>query len=286
LRVGAPVSLLIVIEPLNYIPQKLMPAGIRLPVAVSDVLASMGRMRAASVSSERHRLLQRVDSKFAMPRSNLPLLVNALSANYEVLTAAGEYAASYVTVYYDTDERKFLMDHLRGRRPRHKLRVRHYLDRKLSFLEVKTKTAGSRTEKRQKQREFGGNGLSVGEQHWAVHSTGVHDTLHPRAWTTCQRISLLRLGAPGRITIDLNVSLGTADGARTLRDLALVEVKQERTQGDPVLSQALYAAHARPVGLSKYVAAMINTSPALPRARFLSVLGRYARPEFWQECLA
>ena len=37
---------------------------------------------------------------------------------------AGQYTASYLTVYFDTAEGRCLTDHLRGRRPRHKIRVR------------------------------------------------------------------------------------------------------------------------------------------------------------------
>lgn len=271
-------------DALDHIPPALRPAGLRLPNAVGDVLMGMEGMRAVAEPSERHQLMRRVDSKYSLPRAELPHLLRSLSGSYEVLTAAGLYAASYTTVYFDTEERRCLTDHLRGRRPRHKVRVRHYLDRELSVLEVKTKTPGSRTEKLQRSRPFGGNGLTAEEHDWAGAWTGIRQPMLARAWSACQRITLLRADAAGRMTIDLNVALGTQAAARSLEGTVLVEIKQDSPRLDRQLTQTLRQAQARPVGLSKYVAAMMHATPALPHARFLAVLGRYARAEYWKEC--
>jgi hypothetical protein len=271
-------------DALEHIPPALRPPGVRLPDAVGDVLMGMEAMHAVAEPSERQQLLRRVDSKYALPRAQLPNLLRSLSGDYDVLTAAGQYAASYATIYFDTEERRCLTDHLRGRRPRHKVRVRHYLDRELSVLEVKTKTPGSRTEKLQRSRPFGGNGLSAEEHEWAGQCTGIRQPMLARAWSACQRITLLRADAAGRMTIDLNVTLGTQSGARSLEGTALLEIKQESGRLDRQLMQTLREAQARPVGLSKYVAAMMHATPVLPHARFLAVLGRYARAEYWKEC--
>lgn len=271
-------------DALEHIPPALRPPGLRLPDAVGDVLMGMEVMRAVTEPSERHQLMRRVDSKYALPRAQLPTLLRSLSGGYDVLTAAGQYAASYATIYFDTEERRYLTDHLRGRRPRHKVRVRHYLDRRLSVLEVKTKTPGSRTEKLQRSRPFGGNGLTAEEHRWAEHHTGIHQPMRAHAWSACQRITLLRADAAGRMTIDVNVTLGTKTGARSLEGTALLEIKQESGRLDRQLAQTLREAHARPVGLSKYVAAMMHATPVLPHARFLAVLGRYGRAEYWKEC--
>ena len=271
-------------DALDHIPTALRPAGLRLPNAVGDVLMGMEGMRAVAEPADRHQLMRRVDSKYSLPRAELPQLLRSLSSGYDVLTAGGQYAANYATVYFDTEERRCLTDHLRGRRPRHKVRVRHYLDRELSVLEVKTKTPGSRTEKLQRSRPFGGNGLTAEEQDWASDRTGIRQLLLARAWSACQRITLLRADAAGRVTIDLNVALGTQAAARSLEGTVLVEIKQDSGRIDRHLLHTLRQGQARPVGLSKYVAAMMYATPTLPHARFLAVLGRYARAECWKEC--
>ena len=275
-----------VIDALSMVPAALIPRGTHLPTRVSDVLPSLATMASVAKPGERHKLLRRVDSKYAVARSQVPLLLQAMAPGYEVLTAAGNTAATYATIYFDTADRRFLTDHLRGRRPRHKVRVRHYLDRHLSYLEIKSKTQANRTEKVQRAREYGGNGLTPDEQAWVTRVTGCVEPLKAQAWTSCHRITLLRRGTAARVTIDLNVTLGNAGAANQLLDYALVELKQDRASADLVLAQALRTARARPVGLSKYVAAMMSSAPVLPRARFVAVLGRFARPEFWGDCYA
>jgi hypothetical protein len=268
---------------LSLIPQAVLRPGTHLPAGVADVLPVLNSMSAVSTPGEHHRLLRRVDSKFVIERRYLPELLQAMAPQFELLTG-GNPAATYLTVYFDTADRALLTDHLRGRRPRHKLRVRHYLDRRLSFLELKSKTPSNRTEKQQRGRDFGSNDLTTVEQSWAAGLARCPGELRALAWTSCQRLTLLHRASAGRVTIDLNVSLGNADGARCLRDRVLLELKQERTGSDPAFTRALRAAHAQPVGLSKYVAAMMHSEPRLAQARFATVLGRYARPEFWREC--
>lgn len=272
------------VDPLELVPPALRPARLQLPAAVADALTGMGRMPAVAVPPEQLRLLRRVDSKYTMPRAQLAALLDGLSDRFVVLTSAGHYTARYVTVYFDSDQQQFLHDHLRGRRPRHKLRVRHYLERRLSSLEIKSKTPGGRTDKQQHSHPFGSNILDADERQWAARATGVGHPVRAQAWSSCQRITLLHSTSATRVTIDLNVSLGNHGRARTLADRALVELKREQSRGDPQLSQALRAAGARPVGLSKYVAAMMDDGGAARRAAFVAVLGRMARNEYWKEC--
>jgi hypothetical protein len=270
----------------ELIPASLLPAGISVPTDVGDVRAALEAFTVAVLPHQGQHLLTRVDVKFELPRLRLPALLNRLADSHTLLRAAGHLAASYATIYFDTDDRRLLIDHLRGRRPRHKLRVRHYLDRELSFLEVKTKTAGNRTVKLRRGRAYGGNGLSAEEQRWAAGHTGISQPFTASGWTTCQRLTLLGSTSEARVTVDLNVALGTASGARSLRETALIEVKLARAHGDPGLLRVLRGAGARELNLSKYVAAMMTDSPRLPRARFAAVLDRYARPEQWEDCHA
>ena len=276
------------LEPLDYIPAGLRPHGPVLSSAIADVLSGMGQMGVVAAPPDRQRLLRRLDTKYSLPRARLPELLVSLADRFTILTAGGHYAARYVTVYFDDAERRFLTDHLRGRRPRHKLRVRHYLERGLSSLEIKVKMPSGRTDKQQRAHAFGSNALDVGERHWAAQITGRQDAMQPVAWTSCQRITLLHAHAACRLTIDLNIALGNEQGARSLPDRALLELKREQAVGDPALSPALHAAGARPLSFSKYVAAMMDPAAAAApaRARFAAVLGRLARPECWRECHA
>lgn len=269
----------------DFLPSGLRLPGLRLPVAVDDVLAGAHRIQQVTVPPDHQRLLSRLDSKFMAPRASLPALLDGLAARYVLLTAAGEAAARYVTVYFDTDAQDFLNDHLRGRRPRHKLRVRHYVDRRVSSLEVKSRRPGGRTDKTQLAHEFGSNRLDDEQTRWAQSLTCTTVPLRAQAWTSCQRITLLHRDHATRLTIDVNVALGSGAGARALQDRVLIELKRDRSRAEPLLSQQLHAAGARPVSASKYVAAMLDAGAEARRARFATVLGRLARAEAWQACV-
>jgi hypothetical protein len=268
----------------DFLPSGLRPPGLRLPSVVLDALPGEGRLERVTASPEHQRLMSRVDTKFIAPRASLAALLDVLADDYVLLTAAGEPAARYVTVYFDTGTQDFLNAHLRGRRPRHKLRVRHYVDRQLSSLEIKSRMPGGRTDKTQRPQEFGSNRLASDAAAWAQALTGVAAPLGAQAWTSCQRITLLHREHATRLTIDLNVALGSGAGARALQDRVLIELKRDRSRAEPALSQALYAAGARPVSVSKYVAAMLDAGAEARRARFVAVLGRLARSDYWRAC--
>ena len=273
-------------DELQLIPPQLRPMELALPCGVDDLQPALRALQTTDIPDEAHRLLGRIDSKFSLDRGQVTQLLRALAPSHLLLRSAGRPAASYVTLYFDTADRRFLHDHLRGRRPRHKLRIRHYADRKLSMLEIKVRTPGDRTEKQQRPRPYGTSGLSVGEQQWAAGETGETGSMELTAWTSCQRLTLLGRDSNERITIDLNVALGTAGGARVLRDAALVELKREHRTDDSPALRALRESGARGVRLSKYVAAMMTSAGAAPSARFKSVLGQFALPERWTECRA
>ena len=81
-------------------------------------------------------LLRRTDTKFLLPRRRLGDLLAQLPHWYSLVRVEGQACAHYMTQYFDTPEFAFFHDHRRGRKPRRKVRYRHYMDRRLSYLEV------------------------------------------------------------------------------------------------------------------------------------------------------
>lgn len=273
-------------DTLHLVPPQLRPAQLTLPHGVDDLPPLLGVLQTTDQPDEAHRLLGRIDSKFELARARLPQLLQALAASHVLLRSAGQAAANYVTLYFDTPDHQFLHDHLRGRRPRHKLRIRHYPERRLSMLEVKTRMPGDRTEKQLRPRAFGGSELSAEERQWATACTGLQQEMQLTAWTSCQRLTLLGRDANERLTVDLNIALGTSGGARSLRDTALIELKQLHRVAESPALLALRGAGVRRVRMSKYVAAMMTAAEPAPLARFKAVLGQFAHPERWGECQA
>jgi len=87
------------------------------------------------------QLMDRVDKKFAFNISKLESLLNTLINSYSVLKINDKAIQTYKSLYFDTEDRVFFLDHHNGRVNRHKVRFREYVGSGLIFLEVKFKVS-------------------------------------------------------------------------------------------------------------------------------------------------
>src|SRR5262245_48399908 len=90
-------------------------------------------------------LLDRVDTKFLVPLSAVPQLIDGLADQYRALQVNGTRLGRYSTRYFDTPELALYHAHHAGRLPRYKVRVRSYLESREQYLEVKLKNNKGRT---------------------------------------------------------------------------------------------------------------------------------------------
>ena len=97
------------------------------------------------------KLMNRIDTKFAFNANKMPELLVQLMPFYRILEIDGQLIHDYKSLYYDTDDRKFYLDHHNGRVNRNKIRFREYVGSKLTFLEVKMKNNKGRTIKKRIQ---------------------------------------------------------------------------------------------------------------------------------------
>jgi len=222
---------------------------------------------AAGTPDAERELVSRMDSKLSLPRHHLEDVAHALRGGYAVLPALGTVEATYVTVYFDTPDGQLLRDHLRGRRPRSKLRIRHYVDRGISMLEVKTRLPSERTVKQRRPIGFGSCSLTAGDREWLAAASNIRDDLAAVAWTACRRVTLLSRERAERLTLDVGVHLGSARGVRTLDPHVIVELKQPHVDRHSPVWSALRGIGARHAGFSKFVAAMTLTLPDSTGAR-------------------
>lgn len=214
-----------------------------LPAASADLLADRA-------------LLKRVDTKFALRREQLPNLLWWLERRYAVVQAAGEPSDRYETTYFDTPEFGLLNQHLRGRRPRYKVRVRHYMGRRLSYLEVKKKTPAETTVKWRRELPFAQRELGPEELRFLGEVCPVPPgALSPRADTNFDRIMLVGLQTMERVTLDLGLHFVSGDNERRLGPIVIAEVKQDRQRWRTPVMLALRAHQVRPLSISKYCAA-------------------------------
>ena len=94
------------------------------------------------------KLMSRTDTKFAFKANKMPLLLQKLLPFYRVLAIDGKLIHDYKSLYFDTDDRKFYLDHHNGRVNRNKIRFREYVGSKLAFLEIKLKNNKGKTIKK------------------------------------------------------------------------------------------------------------------------------------------
>ena len=241
--------------------------------ALRDVLSHF-RPACAGILARR-ALLRRIDTKFLVPATAIETLLDQLTDSYGVLRARQEAVARYESLYFDTQELACFHDHRRGRRPRQKIRVRHYPDRQVSFLEVKTKKNDLLTIKHRLERPFGDSSLDRDAHEFlSAHCRLSPGSLRRQAWTNFHRLTLIGLHTNERVTIDLDLQLVRQDIDRTLNKLVIAEVKQSLFCARTPVMRALRGLGLRPASASKYCTAIalasrerIRTNRLLPSLR-------------------
>lgn len=198
-------------------------------------------------------LQERVDRKYLMPIRVLNALLVRLSEEYRVLRSNGELAARYHTIYFDTPERRMYHEHRRGRRPRYKVRVRHHVDRRMSFLEIKRKGPDERTTKARLGRPFGATDLSGAagafiEQRCPVRAT----LLSPQLSVTFRRITIVGESVNERITFDCGVAMDVEGRREAWPRVVVAEIKQARYSNTSPSVHAFRELHVRERAISKY----------------------------------
>jgi hypothetical protein len=233
----------------------------------------LGRFGVASPELlSRRRLLRRTDSKFVLRASDLPAMVEPLFDGYRVLLAGTAPLASYRTLYFDTPELDCFHDHRRGRRPRHKIRIRHYDERGLTFLEIKTKRSELETRKYRKARPFGEVGLDATDRAFIAEHCGYAGHLGPTIWTDFRRMTLLSLDFNERVTIDLGLQFHRDGNRADVGAVAIVEIKQSPFCVRSEAMQSLRRIGVRQASASKYCTATMLTRTGLRFNRLRPVL--------------
>lgn len=172
------------------------------------------------------RLLNRVDSKYVMSKSQfyktLPQLVN----DYKVLTIDSLRSANYKSLYFDTEDFKYYNDHHNGKVNRHKVRTRKYLDSELCFFEIKHKTKGRTDKKRIRIEDF--NREIEGKSHEFLDQIIEYSPdLKPCLWNSFERVTLVNNERKERLTFDIGLNFSWDEKDFGFDDIVIAEVKQE-----------------------------------------------------------
>ena len=140
------------------------------------------------------RLMKRIDRKYLLPLSDLPIFLENLKDSYFMQEIDGNRCSQYSTLYYDTPDYMMYRSHQNGKLSRIKIRTREYVDSNLCFLEIKTKSNKGVTQKIRIANEtlhsIGTNECRLSTRRRAILLWSVFQCSPPNRTYTFQRIRL------------------------------------------------------------------------------------------------
>ena len=214
------------------------------------------------------KLMSRTDTKFAFKLCKLPLLLKKLIPFYRILDIKGKLIHDYKSLYYDTDDRRFFIDHHNQRVNRNKVRFREYVGSGLTFLEVKLKNNKKRTIKKRMKVDAITNLLSQKHKEYIRKIIGHNVEVNPKQWINFSRITLVHRTQKERLTIDINLTFKNIQLSGDLKKIVIAEVKQERMSRSSDFMKIAKEMSILPVRLSKYCMTTLKLNPDIKQNRF------------------
>lgn len=244
------------------------------PSSPTDFAGLVRALPPASPALVQQRALQRrFDAKYIVRPGDLAALLEPVTQHYVAQRAGDRVLAQYETLYFDTPDLRCFYEHQRGRRLRHKVRIRHYPDRQVSFLEVKSKRNSSLTTKHRQAIPFGNSALDADALAFVKsHCKLPTAELQPQLWTNFRRVTLIGLTVPERITIDTQLEFVRGSATETVPGVALIEVKQFPIARHSPIVGRLRSLGYRPLSVSKYCTGTASVRRGLQVNRFLPTL--------------
>ena len=214
------------------------------------------------------KLMSRTDTKFAFQANKLPFLLKKLIPFYRVLAIDGKLIHDYKSLYYDTDDRKFYIDHHNQRVNRNKIRFREYVGSGLTFLEIKRKNNKGKTIKKRMKVDAITRELSEEHEKYIKKIIGKKLAVNAKQWINFSRITLVHKTQKERLTIDINLTFENEKLSGDLKQIIIAEVKQEKMSRSSDFMRIAKEMHILPIRISKYCFSALELNPSLKQNRF------------------
>ena len=214
------------------------------------------------------KLMHRMDQKFVFHVNDLYYLLNKIYKSYNVLEVEGQKVQKYKSLYFDTEDKLFFLQHHNTRVNRNKVRFREYVGSGLVFLEVKLKNNKGKTIKNRIKVNSISNTLNQDHQDYVNQIIGENMDLMPQQWIVFNRITLVDKAYTERLTIDLNVEFSNKKKSGNFRNIVVAEIKTERSNVSSFFKSVAKEKYIKPVRLSKYCMTAINLDPTIKHNRF------------------
>lgn len=227
------------------------------------------------------KLQNRCDTKFTFHISKLPQFLDLIKSDYGVLSINDQSLMDYHSLYYDTSDFDFYLNHHNKRRNRVKIRYRKYVVSDLTFFEIKYKNNKGRTVKKRVkvddiEESFSGEAAIhyETERNLSKALSQVDQELKPSIWVNFSRITLADSSFQERATIDLNLHYKKDDKIIHCDNLVIAELKQPMFSRQSKFIRALNQLHINPMRISKYCYGMKQMYPDLKSNNFKSKFNR------------
>ena len=202
---------------------------------------------------EKVKLMNRVDTKYAVPIEQVIRLISDLQSSYNVLEIASQRSGKYHSVYYDTADLKMFYAHVTHHYPRFKVRKRTYSQNGFQFLEVKHKEINGRTSKKRLSLKDQDNFNSSADNILIQYTPFSKEELSPMLCNSFDRVTLVNKARTERLTMDFNLHFSSYNGIETpvYEQAVIIELKQDK-KAESEVAKRLRSENIRETGMSKY----------------------------------
>ena len=252
-------------------------------MSISSLISKFAPISLSEMESV--KLMNRIDTKYAVPMSVLPAILEAAQKDYFAQEIGGKRIATYDTMYYDTETLDMYIRHHDRQLARQKIRVRQYVESELTFLEIKRKNNKGRTKKKRiavpsfdiSAETFGTTKRAMWsvEDFIAAKSRYHWSELKPCLNTKFHRITLVNKAKTERLTIDMDLvwdNIVTGE-SKTFSDLVIIELKRDGNVPSP-MTDIMLGLRLHPLKISKYCIGTALTTPSLKKNRFKDKIRR------------
>ena len=222
-------------------------------------------------------LQTRVDRKYIVPSSQVPVLLSAMQFDARVLEIDGLQDFGYESVYFDTPDLASFYGAAHKRRRRFKVRTRTYTDSGDCCLEVKTEGARAATVKERLEHGESPDKIGVEGVEYArsvLEEAGIHadvSDLNPVLSTSYRRRTLYIASSNSRATVDTHLAWQLRHGERIeTPHISIIETKSGAAASS--VDRLLWSAGHRPRSISKYATGLAALRPDLPSNKWAPVL--------------
>lgn len=218
-------------------------------------------------------LMNRLETKYIFRGDQIYDLLSALGTEYRILEINGQRICRYQTMYYDTSDFQFFLQHHNGSGQRWKIRRRTYLDSRTNFLEVKYKDNRKRTSKSRIQTELDLDPVSDNENTFlSANAPRFLSELHPKLEVRFTRATLVKSDSLERVTLDSQLYFTNGKITRDLIGLMIAEIKQAAFDPVSPFMVQIKTGGVRPSPFSKYCIGTSLIYPEIKHNKFKPIL--------------